>query len=104
MNNYKSKLIVLLIIQALITVIHVVLSKSGNTEPSVINSNWHFWLGLVFGAFVLAYALSIRCQNISCQRLQVFRGLSIFDLRWPNKNCYYCGTSLSSSNNSRVNH
>ena len=55
---------------------------------------WHFLVPLIFGIFVVVYAYTIRCPNISCKRRQVFRGSSIFDLRLPSDKCYYCKTKL----------
>ena len=50
------------------------------------------WLGLTFGSGVIIYAFSLRCK--SCGALQVFRGISIFSLRWPQDNCWKCGYEI----------
>jgi DNA-directed RNA polymerase subunit RPC12/RpoP len=54
-----------------------------------------YYPNLLWFTLTLAYAGSIRCPQ--CGRRQVFRGLSVFDLRLPGERCYYCGSSLSSS-------
>lgn len=95
MAKYKKRLIVLLSIQAMLTVVHVVLRSPTELDDGVFTTSWHFWLGLGFGVFVVAYALSLRCPSPACRRMQVFRGLSVFDLKWPGEKCYSCGTRLS---------
>lgn len=53
--------------------------------------NWNFWIPLTFGIFIIIYAFNIRCQNPRCRARLVFRGISIFDVRWPSQ-CHKCGT------------
>jgi hypothetical protein len=95
MNNYKQRLIILLIVDALLMLVHVLLREQSPVSGNIIENPWHYWLVLVFNLFVVLYAFSLRCPNSTCQRRQVFRGYSIFDVRWPGNNCYYCGVPLS---------
>jgi magnesium-transporting ATPase (P-type) len=95
MNKYKRNLIILLCIQIILTLNHVVLRESFILNESNFNLSWHFWIGLLFGIFVILYAISLRCPNPACHRMQVFRGISVFDIKWPNDKCYSCGTHLS---------
>lgn len=53
---------------------------------------WLFYPNLFWAAATLAYALSLRCPV--CGRRQVFRGLSIFDIRMPSEKCHSCGNIL----------
>lgn len=98
MNPHKRNLIVLLLIQLVITITHVFLTKPNGVD---IELTWHFILGLVFGIFIIIYAFSLRCPNPSCKKLQIFRGLSIFDIRWPEDNCYHCSTQILMSTSGR---
>jgi hypothetical protein len=95
MAKYKKRLIVLLLVQAMLTVVHVALRTPTGLDDGVFTTSWHFWIGLGFGVIVVAYALSLRCPSPTCRRMQVFRGPSVFDLSWPGEKCYFCGTRLS---------
>ena len=86
----RSKFIALLLIQALLTAVHLVMS---NQEPAALWS-WHWLAAVIFGTGVIAYAFSIRCPVDGCRRAQVFRGWSVFDIRLPGERCYLCGTPL----------
>lgn len=98
MNKYKQRLIILLLIQFILTLVHITLREPTAINENILASPWHFWLGLSFGVFVFIYALSLRCSIPTCHRMQVFRGLSIFDIKWPEDKCYSCGTHLTSEN------
>jgi hypothetical protein len=67
------------------------------TDGNSVVFEWHFWLALAAGVAFIAYAFSIRCSVPICARRQVFRGFSIFDLRWPGERCYHCGGPLKPS-------
>ena len=54
--------------------------------------NWLFYPVLILGVTLVLYAFSIKCGH--CEKRQVFRGFSIFDLRFPKDNCYYCGSVM----------
>ena len=95
MSKYKKRLIILLSIQAIFTLAHVALGSPVEHSAGVLTTSWHFWLGLGFGVFAFVYALSLRCPSPTCRRMQVFRGLSVFNVRWPEEKCYFCGTALS---------
>jgi hypothetical protein len=56
--------------------------------------HWSWLLGLIAGCSLVIYALSIRCPNPLCRRLQVFKSWSFFDIRWPSENCYFCRAQL----------
>ena len=53
---------------------------------------WLFYPNLFWAAATLAYALTLRCPV--CGRQQVFRGLSVFDIRLPSERCHFCGNTL----------
>ena len=95
MNKYKNRMATLLIIQAIITIVHIVLRETTQINENILGLSWHFWLALGFGLFVFYYAFSLCCPNPTCGCRQIFRGWSIYDLRWPENKCYRCGTSLS---------
>ena len=84
----RSKLLCFLVVQLVLTIIHVLL----RTEDEFWS--WHFVAGLSFGFVVLAYAFSIRCPVPTCGARQVFRGWSAFDARLPGEQCYNCGALL----------
>lgn len=56
------------------------------------------YLGLLSGLGIILFASSIRCR--SCGKLQVFTGLSFFDIRIPKKKCHYCKLPLEEKNDS----
>lgn len=93
MPKRKLLLIALLTIEAVIIVIHNILE----VEPSSMDSwlqeaGWHYWLGLLVGIATVAYAFSLSCSN--CGAKQVFRGWSIWDLRWPDTQCWKCNHGI----------
>ena len=88
----KNKLKAMLIIEVALIVIHKYLQDSSvKFEISLLQ--WHYILALVFGVFIVVFALSIKCGK--CNARQVFRGWSIFDLRLPEEKCYKCGEKLN---------
>ena len=89
-NYMKKKLIVLVSIEIILIVLYV-FSRSFNVGQL---EEWLYWLTLVFGVYAFLFAFSIKCSNPSCKRRQVFKGLSIIDIRLPGNKCYYCGTNL----------
>ncbi|MCP5002947.1 MAG: hypothetical protein GY941_03210 [Planctomycetes bacterium] len=92
MNKYKKRLIILLIVQAAITAFHKFYESTYLHENPFHYSNWTYYLGMVFGIFVVGYAFFLSCPD--CGVKQVFRGWSIFDLRWPEDKCYKCGGTI----------
>jgi hypothetical protein len=76
----KVALLVGIVIQVLI----VFLYKMG--------IGWLFYPGLAWTTLLIVYGLSLRCHV--CGAHQVFRGLSIFDLRFPGSKCHRCGAPL----------
>ena len=77
----------------MLVVIHKVVEHF--QPPEKFWLSWSFLLALIYSVLVVLYALSLRCTN--CGARQVFRGLSFFDIRWPEEECYSCGTDLSST-------
>ena len=57
---------------------------------------WLFYPNLLWAAATIAYAMSLRCPV--CGRQQVFRGLSVFDMRLPSEKCHFCGGTLDGVN------
>ena len=53
-----------------------------------------FYFSLLFGMLVVGFSWNARCPV--CKEQQVFRGLSIADVRLPGKKCYACGSELRS--------
>ncbi len=53
-----------------------------------------YWTIMGASLALVAYSFQIKCKNPTCGRRQVFRGLSIFDLRLPSNHCYFCSTPL----------
>ncbi len=98
MATHKSRLIALLAIEAALVLVHVVLRSpvQANTSASF---EWHFWAALLGAVALVGYALSIRCPVTDCHKLQVFRGMSFFDMRLPGERCYACGASLEQKPN-----
>ena len=86
-------MIVLLSIQALLTIIHKVL----DTPPININEwylevGWHYWAALAFGTYVVWYAFTLSCKK--CGTQQVWGGINIFKYRWPTEKCWKCKESI----------
>ena len=96
MTSRATKLSALLLLLLGSVVLHLALRPSVE-GGGTIAFEWHFWLALLAGLALIGYALAIRCPAPGCGRLQVFRGWSIFDLRWPKERCYYCGSPLEGS-------
>ena len=93
MNKHKRNLIILLLIQTIITIIHIALDRpSKDMENWIHEAGWHYWLGLTFGSGIIIYAFSLRCK--SCGAGQVIRNMSIFSLRWPQDECWKCGNEI----------
>lgn len=92
MNKYKMRLIGILVIQLSITLIHQTSSSSFNATNFNHLENWTYWLGLMWGIFAIAYAIKLGCPQ--CGAKQVFRGLNVFALRWPQDDCYKCGAKI----------
>lgn len=89
--NRKRLLQALLVGYIAIIVVHKMVEHY--YPPEKFWLSWSFLLSLAYGTAVMLYAFSLRCQN--CKARQVFRGMSIFDLRWPEETCYSCGASAS---------
>lgn len=93
MATHKIRLVFLLVVEVALIALHVLLREPAGLNPSVA-LEWHAWLAVVGGLVLVGYALSIRCPVPSCRRHQVFRGMSIFDLRLPGERCYVCSAPL----------
>lgn len=85
----RTKLLALLVVQALLTVVHLTLRNETETW------SWHSFVGLGFGLLLVVYAFCIRCPVPTCRAGQVFRGWSAFDVRLPREHCYNCGALLN---------
>ena len=96
MTSRATKLSALLLLLLGSMVLHLALRSSAEAGGAIA-FEWHFWLALLAALAVVGYALAIRCPARGCGRLQVFRGWSIFGLRWPKERCYYCGSPLEGS-------
>lgn len=94
MSKYKARLLALIMVEAVLIGFHKLLAEPVSSYPSEISFEWHFITALTLGIFIFAYALSIKCPNQNCRERQVFRGWSIFELRWPENKCYKCGCSM----------
>lgn len=62
---------------------------------------WLFYPNLLWAAAMIAYAISLRCPV--CGRQQIFRGLSIFDIRLPSEKCHFCGSPLDGGKEDSIN-
>lgn len=92
MSYYKKRLVTLLFIQIFLVIVHKIYEPK--TWELATFSEWPitYPLGLTCVVFLLFYAFSIQCPN--CKKKQVFRGWSVFDLKWPQEICYSCCTQL----------
>jgi hypothetical protein len=93
MSTHKARLIFLLITDAVLIVLHVLLREPVGMNTSIA-LEWHTWLAFLGGLVLIGYALTIRCPIANCRRHQVFRGMSVFDLRLPGERCYVCKAPL----------
>ena len=93
MATHKTRLVILLVVEAALIALHVLLREPVASNSSVA-LEWHGWFALVGGLVLVGYALSVRCPVQSCRRHQVFRGLSFFVIRLPKERCYVCHTPL----------
>jgi len=92
MNKYKLRLIGILVVQLIVTVIHKTSTTSFDATNFYYLENWTYWLGMSWGIFAIVYAFKLSCPQ--CGSRQVFRGLSVFSLRWPQDHCHKCGAKI----------
>lgn len=93
MAIHKTRLVILLIVEVALITLHVLLREPVTLSSSVA-LEWHDWLALLGGLVLVGYALSVRCRVQSCRRHQIFRGVSVFDVRLPSERCYVCNAPL----------
>lgn len=93
MINHKNILLSFVGIEVFLIILHKVIDEGD--KATGLNMPWHFWLPLIFGVLTVIFAYSIKCPSPTCGARQVFRGMSIADIRWPKSKCYCCGTPLS---------
>lgn len=89
-----SKLKFFIAIEIILIVLYRFWDALKSTESTIFWQDWFFLLALAFGVFTVLYAFNIKCKNPECAARQVFRGWSIFDIRWPSRKCYKCGREL----------
>lgn len=92
MNKFKLRLILIISIQVVLTLLHNLSPNQHNSTNFYLLSNWTYWLGMSWGIFTMIYAFSLGCK--ACGTRQVFRGLSILSLRWPEDKCHRCGEKI----------
>lgn len=92
MNKNKKKLITLLIIQVLITLLHRSNISNFEGDDWFHLSNWTYWLGMLFGTYVVVFAFKLHCSQ--CRVRQVFRSFNLLDFRWPQDKCHKCGCKV----------
>jgi predicted RNA-binding Zn-ribbon protein involved in translation (DUF1610 family) len=92
MYKYKKRLIIFLVIQAILTVLHNLISRDVSAENFYFINNWTYYLVMSWGVFIVIYALRLNCPN--CGAMQVIRGISILSLRWPEAKCHKCGVEI----------
>ena len=71
---------------------HILFGEPMTVEPLNISASW--LIGMGFFVSTVVYSMTIRCPNPTCRRLQVHRGWSLLQIRWPDKRCYFCGVDL----------
>ena len=89
MNKNKKKLIILLVIQAVLTILHRSNVVGFSSDDWFHFSNWTYWLGMCFGIYILLFAFNLHCSK--CGAKQVFRSFNALGFRWPQDNCHKCG-------------
>jgi len=87
MSKYKKNIIVFLSVLIALIILNTLFEES-LVEDLFALTNIFYWLAMSWGIFIAVYALKIRCPK--CHSGQVFRGISAFDIRWPNKKCFKC--------------
>ncbi len=92
MNKYKRRLMAILLVQVIITIIHNTSESRFDASNFFQAANITYWLGMGWGLFALIYAIKLGCAD--CGARQVFRGFSVFSLRWPQDNCHQCGRKI----------
>lgn len=93
MFKHKKKLIILLAIQAILTVIHKVLqTPAKDINNWYLEAGWHYWVGMAFGFYVMWYAISLTCKK--CGAPQVWGWSNIYKFRWPAEKCWKCKENI----------
>lgn len=96
MNNHKIKFIALLLVESGLIAVHLALTqpKTGieNNTLSVL-TEWHFWLGLIFGYYVIYYMFTLACPK--CGYKQIWRSHNCWDWRLPEEKCWNCSHDLN---------
>ncbi len=92
LESRKGRLVALIIVQIIVTVIHLQVEPKNSGTYFYHYSNWSYWLGMATGCLLYGYAFFLACPK--CKAKQVFRGWSLSSLRWQEKYCYKCGYEI----------
>ena len=89
---HKIKLILLLSIETVLITLHLALTKPHAGDTWAVTTEWHFWLGLIFGYYVIYYVYTLACSE--CGFKQIWRSNNCMDWRMPGAKCWHCRHTL----------
>lgn len=95
MNYYKKKLVFLLILCTILAIANRVFdteSLSGDLSPF----SWLYGVSMIVLFYLSFFVITLKCPNLNCKKLQIYRGASPKQWYWPEDKCYSCGTKLKS--------
>ena len=93
MINSKIKFLALLVIESGLIALHLALTAPKTATNSwVVFYEWHFWVGLLFGYYVIYYMFTLAC--LKCGSKQIWRSHNCMDWRLPENKCWNCGDEL----------
>jgi hypothetical protein len=93
MNFHKKKLITLLITLTLLAIANKIFGQL-NFSDGLLSTSWLYWSGMTVLFYLTYYVFTLKCPNPDCRKPQIYRGVSLKDLHWPNDKCFACGTKL----------
>ena len=93
MAKQKKKLLILFAIQFVIIFVHNILDTQSLPDYNWKSVEWHYWLGMGFGAYIFTYILARKCGR--CKKPQIMTGPAIAQWRWPDDTCWNCGEIIN---------
>ena len=59
-----------------------------------LNEPLTFYVSMIVMIYTSYWALTLRCSNPDCKKIQICRDKHFSSWRWPSDDCYHCGSKL----------